>query len=1262
MNSNNINLTQWNNMLGMALPKAGRPLTEYRVHQYIGEKMSNGHRWIKMFNNKTEMTSESYTKMTISDISLLSRDIVLRGSEDTIIENGAIAREINGKIRLITDAKRTKWNSSSVKMSLLAIKILKFVLIGFCFFRFERSARTAAGEVLFSNRIADASRRPIWEVRDGEIHSLIYWGANIEERDRENFTPLMRAVRSGLEETVALLIKAGADVNAKNGSVTAISVAVDAGHYHIAKMLQDAGSLDIEGRNSLMRAILRKDVPTINALIARGVSLTEKDYKGNTALIHAINMGLTEVVKKLISKGIDVNERDEFGNTPLIQAVSLGNLELVKLLIEFKANIFLKNSLGESAAKIAHIRKNKLCEEALLRAGAFDHDGITLVMLAATTGIGKEMDELLSYNSNLNTQHEVSLDTAAHFAARQGHGLIIKKLIDKGANLDIPNKDGNTPLMVAILSKKGECVDLLIKSGAKLNQVNRLGQSALILAAEDNNKELIADLIKNKADIELKDINGRTALSIAQAKRLKVAGFTVGSSDVVDVLLYAGAKDIDGKTLLMKAILAKKEGEVKKIIDALISLGKSLDVQDKDGYTALHYAARCTEKEGTAIAKLLLTAGAAIDIQCTVLKRTPLMYAIPRNLKTTELLLDSKANFDLQDNNGSTPLIIAVNNGDFFAVKALINKGADISEKDFLGNTALRIAVIDEKTVLIKEFLGESLYDKLMEMVKNRRPITLRAMLVGSNGLDVCRALVNKISPGLLLSLPLLLNDEKMLQEIAVMLKPEDLQRGMEYLSKNYPNSCEWIRDGLYKVDPLHLVLKSTSDVVPNAPAGVYVPTLLHMFDKINFTNPTAPGYRNPGKLFDDGNIPVTQEALFQSLEDLIKHIRDRDPHLGTPNAGTPHLAIYYDDLEKILKNVVFLLQNPEIDLDKKASILIDLAVAGKHCGGRWKSEALACYEILSKPPEDMTLIGKIGGLLQNYRLGVLETIARNQPGVGGAILNGAWAPHIQNHYLRMIGQEMALPGWQTTHEDPVYGLHHVNKIMAKDRFLSHYTPRTIVQRIEVAINGPKDITGKRFSAMTKELDPYELLFWFQGNVPDDWRSVDFGTTKKMLKEDHEKFLAYRDKSKFKSLMVEYGKSLINQILLQYGVSEVSDPTNGSQIADAISKKKWPSAKVKESSEKAIKDRVTEIIALQRIDASETLMDRYLNLIINRFILEEKYKLTSVKNPQDWKEVVKSVDERRAQSFVAECIDESTGFVKRRGISYMLEKMGVIRM
>lgn len=104
-----------------------------------------------------------------------------------------------------------------------------------------------------------------------------------------------------------------------------------------------------------------------------------------------------------------------------------------------------------------------------------------------------------------------------HAAAKQGDAELIIKLVQDGMDVNQPNLEGQTPLMLAVQADSHalEVTNLLLTQGAKVNEVDTYGNTALIYAAQVGGLDVIKALVAHGADAAIANKSEATALDFA---------------------------------------------------------------------------------------------------------------------------------------------------------------------------------------------------------------------------------------------------------------------------------------------------------------------------------------------------------------------------------------------------------------------------------------------------------------------------------------------------------------------------------------------------------------------------------------------------------------------------------------------------------------------------------------------------------------------------------------------------------------------------
>ena len=175
---------------------------------------------------------------------------------------------------------------------------------------------------------------------------------------------------------------------------------------------------------------------------------------------------------------------------------------------------------------------------------------------------------------------------------------VVERLLEKGADVALKDKEGRTALYSAAWNGHEAVVETLLQKGADVALKDKYGQTALYLAAQNGHEAVVEKLLQKGADVTLKDEDGQTALHSAAWN---------GHEAVVEALLQKGAdvalKDKYRRTALHLAAQGKHEVVVKLLLDK----GTDLESKDNSGQTTVSWAA---ENGHETVVKLLLDKGA----------------------------------------------------------------------------------------------------------------------------------------------------------------------------------------------------------------------------------------------------------------------------------------------------------------------------------------------------------------------------------------------------------------------------------------------------------------------------------------------------------------------------------------------------------------------------------------------------------------------------------------------------------------------------
>ena len=257
-------------------------------------------------------------------------------------------------------------------------------------------------------------------------------------------TPLLFAAREDCLACLRVLIDAGADLNATTpDGISGAILALVNGHFDVAGALLEAGTdatlADYVGRTALYAAIDFNTMPKSNRPAPKVLEnrLTGLDV-ARLALEHGADPNA--VLKRLPPYRAKLDRGNDTmlggGTTAFLRAAKAADLPAMQLLLERGAD-----------PRLAPTRSgiDPLMAAAGLGTTEPDTTGRSKTQAQAIEAIQFLIDRGLDVNAQASDGQ-----TALHGAAMQGYDDVIKFLATKGARLDVADKDGFTPLDVAL--------------------------------------------------------------------------------------------------------------------------------------------------------------------------------------------------------------------------------------------------------------------------------------------------------------------------------------------------------------------------------------------------------------------------------------------------------------------------------------------------------------------------------------------------------------------------------------------------------------------------------------------------------------------------------------------------------------------------------------------------------------------------------------------------------------------------------------------
>ncbi|CAB0029330.1 unnamed protein product [Trichogramma brassicae] len=527
----------------------------------------------------------------------------------------------------------------------------------------------------------------LFEICD-EKHQMV----QVDAQDNEGQTPLHEAMFNGNINLVEILMRRGANPNlADDNGYTPLHIlclreydAVDLAKrfFEIGKEFNKPVKVDAqdnEGWTPLHEAIFNGNMNLVEILLRRGASPNVADNDKFTPL-HAIcerknsDDGLAKrffEINDELNQLVEVDAKNEEGSTPLHLALSRGCKKLNELLLKRHADPNIANAEGRTPLHV-------ICQR--------EDDDVDLVKMLFE--MGDKFNKPIQVDAR-----DKSGCTALHLALNRGHQQIAEWLLRRGADLNLANAKGSTPLHL-ISAGKMDCADLLqtffeisdeqtrpVEVDARDNE----GKTPLHHAISHRHKKLFELLLRRGFDPNVADNDGSTALH------------TICRAD-----------DDDGWAKMLFEISEEKNRQVQ------------IDARGMNDFTPLHHA--LVKEELREVAELLLRKGAATNLVdregSTPAHSLQLFFDASKEV-------DRPVQVDVQDKNSRTPLQWAVAYLFLNAVNVLLDQGADLSSfvfprKSFFVEIFGSISEMDERDRLGFKLALASKILAVVERLKKR--------------------------------------------------------------------------------------------------------------------------------------------------------------------------------------------------------------------------------------------------------------------------------------------------------------------------------------------------------------------------------------------------------------------------------------------------------------------------------------------------------------------------------------------------------------
>lgn len=355
----------------------------------------------------------------------------------------------------------------------------------------------------------------------------------------------------------------------------------------------------------LVAAAWDDDVQRARHLIAQGADVNWRDDTRQSAFLIATSEGYLDLLELTLAHGADVDLHDSYDGTGLIRAAERGHWDVVGRLLQTRMKVDHVNNLGWVALHEAIILGDASTRyvdtvRALVAGGASltiesEREGLSPIEHARSRGQAAVVRTLKRALDAPDLEHPGrALLAAVESGDADGAAVALRQ----GADVEVRDDAGRTPLLIAVTEDRLDVARLLVAMGASPDALDGRHDTPWLVTGVTGSVPMAELLLRYGPDLTIRNRYGGVSI-IPASERGHVAYVRRVAKTQIDV---NHVNDLGWTALLEAIILGDGSTRYVDIVSILLDHGADPTITDGDGVSPLEHA---RDRGFTAIARVL---------------------------------------------------------------------------------------------------------------------------------------------------------------------------------------------------------------------------------------------------------------------------------------------------------------------------------------------------------------------------------------------------------------------------------------------------------------------------------------------------------------------------------------------------------------------------------------------------------------------------------------------------------------------------------